>query len=245
MLRRFILRTLNKLGYQLIRLEPVGPSPQAQPIPDAACYRPFFNPWLWDDDFNNVFCVIAPRTIVSAERCYVLWTLALQALNCPGAFIECGVYQGGTARLFAEIIARHDRNRRLHLFDTFEGMPATGPSDLHQQGDFADTSLSQVRRFVDHPNIATFYPGLIPETFSGLKSERIAFAHIDVDIYQSVLDCCEFIYPRLSAGGVVVFDDYGFPTCPGARRAVDEFFSNIPERPLILSTAQAVVIRTC
>ena len=64
-----------------------------------------------------------------------------------------------------------------------------------------------------------------------------------VDIRQSVLDCCEFVYPRMVPGGVLVFDDYGFLTCPGARAAVDEFFSDKPEHALVLHTGQAIVFK--
>ena len=56
--------------------------------------------------------------------------------------------------------------------------------------------------------------------------ERLAFAHIDVDLYRSVLDCIEFAYPRLVAGGLIVFDDYGFPSCARARQAVDQAFES-------------------
>lgn len=243
MLKRLILRAFNKLGYQLVRLTPPGPESPMHAIPDASCYRPFFNPWLCDSEFNDVFSVVAPTTIVSVDRCYVLWTLALQAMHIPGEFFECGVYQGGTALLLTEAIALRSKSKRIHLFDTFTGMPETGSHDLHQRGDFANAALNQVRSFVGHPEIATFHPGFIPETFADQADACIAFAHIDVDIYQPILDCCEFIYPRLSLGGIMVFDDYGFPSCPGARKAVDEFFSNKPEQPLVLANGQAVVIR--
>ena len=39
----------------------------------------------------------------------------------------------------------------------------------------------------------------------------------------------------------MIFDDYGFPTCPGARQAVDEFFADKREVPFVLPTGQAVV----
>ena len=41
----------------------------------------------------------------------------------------------------------------------------------------------------------------------------------------------------------LVFDDYGFPSCPGARAAVDDFFRSKPEVPLVLPTGQAVIIK--
>ena len=84
----------------------------------------------------------------------------------------------------------------------------------------------------------------LAEPYTLVSPDRpIALAHVDVDIYRSVWDCCEFIYPRLQVGGAMVFDDYGFPTCPGARKAVDEFFRNKPETPIILGTGQALAIR--
>jgi len=67
--------------------------------------------------------------------------------------------------------------------------------------------------------------------------------HIDVDIYQSVKDCCEFFYPRLHAGGVMLFDDYGKWTCPGAKLAVDEFFATKPEKRFYFPSGQCFVIK--
>lgn len=42
--------------------------------------------------------------------------------------------------------------------------------------------------------------------------------------------------PRLSSGGIIVFDEHGFPSCPGARAAVDDFLADKPEIPLVLPT---------
>jgi O-methyltransferase len=115
--------------------------------------------------------------------------------------------------------------------------------DIHRKGDFSDTNLETVRGVVGNPERVEFHPGWIPDTFREMSDAQVAFVHVDVDIYRSILDCCEFIYPRLNAGGVMVFDDYGFPTCPGARKAVDEFFANKPETPIVLDTGQAIAIR--
>jgi hypothetical protein len=67
------------------------------------------------------------------------------------------------------------------------------------------------------------YPGLIPTTFAGLESSKIAFAHVDVDLYAPTKAALEFILPRMVEHGIVVIDDYGDPHYPGVATAVDEF----------------------
>jgi len=242
-IRQTILKALNRLGYHLIRTIPPGPATPNQALPDAECYQPFFCPWYRDEAFNRAFSLASPMTIVTIDRCHILWTLADQSMSVAGDFWECGVYKGGTARLLAESIVTRSSDKHLHLFDTFGGMPVTGPDDFHEEGDFFDTSLDAVRHTVGHSEFVHFHSGKIPDTFNSHDDHPIAFAHVDVDIYQSVLDCCHHIYPRLSPGATMVFDDYGFASCPGARKAVDEFFRDKPERPLVLPTAQAVVVR--
>ena len=225
---------------------PAGSGAQAV-LPERDLYRPLFSPWLGGGDFARHYATAAAHTIVSAERCWVLYTLARQALRFAGDFWECGVYRGGTAALLASVIAETPDGyaRRLHLFDTFAGMPvADEQRDLHRAGDFSDVSLEAVRRTVGNAAMVQFHPGRIPQTFAGMEPAEIAFAHVDVDLYRSVLDCCAFIYPRLATGGFMVFDDYGFPTCPGARAAVDEFFRETASVPLVLSTGQAVVFKS-
>jgi O-methyltransferase len=167
-------------------------------------------------------------------------------LHLNGDFWQCGVYKGGTASMLAQIIfEKNVANKRLCLFDTFEGMPETDPEkDIHKRGDFSDTSLAAVRERVGHDDLVSFYPGLIPNTFHGLEESDIALAHIDVDIYKSVSECCKFIYPRLSPGGFMILDDYGLPSCPGARAAVDEYFAETVVQPLVLPTGQAVVFKS-
>ena len=87
------------------------------------------------------------------------------------------------------------------------------------------------------------HAGLIPATFTGLDLNQVCWAHVDVDIYQSVHDCIEFISPKLTPGGFMLFDDYGFPSCPGARRAVDEAFASRPEVPICLPTGQCLIVK--
>ena len=216
-------------------------------IPDSQFYKPYFSPWLGYGEFKPFVEAAEKYTLVTADRCYVLYTLGKQALALGGEFWECGVYKGGTAILLAKVIAEYGKQSgtKLHLFDTFEGMPdVNAQKDWHKSGDFKDTSEEVVSARVGHPDLVVTHKGFIPDTFKGLEFSKISFAHIDVDIYQSILDSLDFIYPRLMTGGFIIFDDYGFPTCPGARQAVDEFFTNKPEQPLAMASGQAIVFKS-
>ena len=232
--------------------------PGQDAIPDRAFYRPsehgdwLFSPWLAHNELRGfgefhdyLMTALEAGTAVGPERLYTLFTLARQSLQLPGDLIETGVWKGGTAALFAKLLREHSPHaRHLHLFDTFAGMPATHEHDAYYKGgEFADTSLDAVRAKLAGAEFVRFHAGLIPDTFAGCEDLRFAFAHIDLDVYQSIRDGCAFVYPRLAVGGVMVFDDYAWSTCPGARRAVDEFFATRVMRPLVLSDGQAVVFK--
>ena len=211
---------------------------------EGGLYRPLYSPWFGEPQFLSHYAKGAARTLVSPARCFILYKTLLQSLSKEGSVIECGVYKGGTAALLASAITDAGATKKFYLFDTFDGMPETDTvRDLHKKGDFSDTSLKSVKEFVGYPKIVEFRKGFLPQTFEGLENEKFCFAHIDVDIYKSIWDALIFIWPRMVAGGFVIFDDYGFPSCPGAREAVDEFFAQQTSIPICLPTGQAIVIK--
>lgn len=212
-----------------------------------------YTPWF-DDASGSEFAEIL-RTVrgagplaMSADRCYMLYQFSRRALRLHGDVAECGVYVGGTAHLLGEVISRGTSAASLHLFDTFGGMPVTLPSrDYHVAGQFSDTSLERVQRRLSSYAFCRFHPGLIPQTFGDVAGdmERLAFVHVDVDIYSSTLECLRWLWPRLVSGGAMVVDDYGFyPYRHAARSAVDDFFAQEEEGPIVLSTGQALVLKT-
>ncbi len=205
---------------------------------------PIWAPWRGEPDFREAYDGVEPYTVVSADRCQVLYRLGRQALSVAGDFAECGVYRGGTALLLSRVLK--GSGKALHLFDSFEGLPAPDPErdpDL-EEGVFRATSARDVERLLGRfPGSLRIHEGFIPSTFEGLEDSRFAFVHIDVDLYRSTLDCLDYFYPRLAAGAVVVFDDYGFPAARGEKEAVDEFFAGRPEAPLALPTGQALVTK--
>lgn len=226
-----------------LSIEYIG-SPRSGTIPDARLYQPFFRPWL-APSLQTRLRKDDPRALVTLERKYVLWQLVRQSLRAAsGDVAECGVYRGGTAYLLADAVRLEAANRCVHLFDTFHGMPPVDERyDLHKEHDFADTGLDDVRAYLTIFDNVEFHQGTLPATFSGLEERTFCFVHIDVDIHDAVRDATEFFYPRVPRGGVIVYDDYGWPTCPGARKAVDDFFADKPEVPLVLANAQCIVVK--
>lgn len=228
-IKALIKKRLAKYGY---KIQTVSPIDTPNPI------------HLWDDDhkFKKLMDQIVGYTVVDEVRCFMLYQYAKQTAQLPGDVAEVGVYQGGTAKLLAKVFEA--TNKVVHLFDTFTGVPPGDPTkDMHKEGDFADTSLKSVKNFLRDCNNIQLYKGIFPKTSKPLNKQKFCLIHIDVDLYKSVMDCCAFFYPRMESGGIMIFDDYGFVTCPGAKKAVDEFFKDKPEFPSYLPTGQSIVTR--
>merc|ERR1711879_137625 len=81
-----------------------------------------------------------------------------------------------------------------------------------------------------------FRKGWFNETFRLPKPTQIAFLHIDNDWYQNVLDTLEAFYDRVSVGGVILFDDFGF--WEGSRKALFRFCADRGLAPLVERVGQ-------
>jgi hypothetical protein len=161
------------------------------------------------------------KIMVSLRDMYNLYEQVLRCKKLQGDMAEVGVFRGGSAKL----ISMFKGNARLHLFDTFGGMPATdGKIDWHTPGDFAATTLEEVQAYLkDYPGIE-YHKGLFPDSVDTATASGIfSFVHLDADIYQSTLDGLDFFYPRLTDGGVLIAHDYSSRTCPGVKAAFDAF----------------------
>ena len=159
-----------------------------------------------------------------------------------GNIAEVGVYKGGSA----EIIAKSkNKNKKLFIFDTFEGMPNVNEKDNHhKKSDFKDTSFEKVKQALSSYENVFVYKGIFPEKNSEIiLNEKFSLVHLDVDIYESYKNCLEFFYPRLISGGLLILDDYNAPSCLGAKLAVDEFFNQKPEKPIWNTLSQAVIVK--
>jgi O-methyltransferase len=199
-----------------------------------------------DPAFVPLYEACRGATMTSVERLYALYKAVEYVVRSgvPGDFAECGVWRGGSVMMMALALkAFGGVGRRLHCFDTFEGMPPPGELDIrHETGEkAADLLAAEVYGDgiwarapldeVQHNLATTGYPaelvtycrGKVEDTLPAAAPDRVALLRLDTDWYQSTKHELQCLYPRLSVGGVLIIDDYGYYR--GARQATDEYFA--------------------
>ena len=154
-----------------------------------------------------------------------------------GDMAELGVAYGASARLISE----HAPDRTLHLFDTFDGLPATTDADSAKfvKGQFR-SRLEDVQQYLNGRNVR-FHKGLFPDTAKPLSHAVFSFVHLDADLYESTMDGLKFFYPRLLPGGILVCHDY--LTSAGVNAAFSEFFADKPEPIVELTGYQCMAVK--
>ncbi len=203
--------------------------------------------WDYNDEFEAIYGKIESLAGVTKRSLYLIYQALHQTFSIPGDIAECGVYKGGSAYLIAEVTNKLAPQKTVFLFDTFKGLPDMNikhDSALDKKNTYQDTSVESVKALLDKFNNCNINEGLLQETLKSAAEKTFCFVHIDCDLYDSIKYSCEFLYPRLNTGGMIVFDDYGYTIdWPGAKLAVDEFFKDKKEKPIHLPTGQGVIIK--
>ena len=173
---------------------------------------------------------------VSREETDKSIELAQSSLQFRGDFVEFGCYKGDTSLMLAEVVEKSVENsvgkpveRRLWLYDSFEGLPEKSTEDSSVLGEnFKRGELFVTKREVKERFLRAGLkvPIIKKAWFSDLKGtdlpERIAFSFIDGDFYESIKDALRLVMPRIAKGGIIVVHDYNNPALPGVKKAVDE-----------------------
>lgn len=177
----------------------------------------------------------------------------------PGAFVECGVWRGGSVlAMILQLLSLGVTDRDIFLYDTFEGMteptekdvspfhePALSTWQRHEAGGekawnyffnnelFNEDSVRRLLASTGYPEDRLhFVRGSVEETIPANVPADIAILRLDTDWYESTLHELVYLYPLLEVGGVLIIDDYGH--WEGARIAVDEYFGRPDVSPVLL-----------
>ena len=212
-------------------------------------------PAEYGDELTATIKRVRRDTITTAPRIAALCDAVEYVVESEldGAFVECGVWRGGSMMAVALTLIRlGDTERDLYLFDTFTGMPEPGDEDVRSPYDGysmhrrwrrrsqagkqwvgvpAETVRERVESTGYPANRIHLVPGMVEDTLPESAPERIALLRLDTDWYESTKHELEQLFPRLVERGVLVVDDYGH--YEGARRAVDEYLADTGERLLL------------
>ena len=175
--------------------------------------------------------------------------------NISGVFVETGTWMGGSAAMICAAIKNLNESRKIHLFDSFEGLPNPQQVDYEpwMEKDWA-LNLSQFDGVIEKcgaliarqsdvenvlfniikipPNIIKFHVGWFQDTVPEASKTigEIAVLRLDGDLYESTLICLRHLYPLVVKGGFIIIDDYGLKGC---RQACEDFFREINIKPYL------------
>jgi O-methyltransferase len=191
-------------------------------------------------------------SMTNIEQRMNLWHFVSQVLayDVPGALVELGCNEGHSSTLIEHVIAEYDPSREFHVYDSFEGLPALHSEDgqtYFREGHLRSTRealLSNFARYALRPPI--IHEGWFEETLPTQLPDKISFAYLDGDLYESIKVSLEHVYPRLSPGAICVIDDYAdlsvwpkaWNLLPGVKRACDEFLADKAEKVSFLYSAE-------
>ena len=201
-----------------------------------------------EKEFEEIYEKCKDYSLVSKERLYATYQAVKYIIesNIEGDFVECGVWKGGTIMMMIytlQLLKQIDR--KIYLYDTFEGMSEPTKDDVDYRGRLAEeqlknyekndeinlwcfTELEKVKKDIlslgyPEENII-FVKGKVEDTIPKTIPDKISLLRLDTDWYESTKHELKYLYPLLNFQGILIIDDYGF--WKGSKKAVDEYFKN-------------------
>ena len=159
-------------------------------------------------------------------------------VDVPGHVLEFGCYHGTNLVYMTKILqllSPHNL-KKVFGFDSFEGLTQLSSQDKLPDSEIANYKgnrdmLEEVISVYDLDEIIQLKVGYIEETLPKFVEENghllISLVYIDTDLYASTKVILEECWPRLSVGGLVVFDEGYHDRFPGEGQAMQEFLQTI------------------
>ncbi len=158
----------------------------------------------------------------------------------PGDYVECACYKGTSARLICDDVGWASTGRRFYLYDLFEHDASMTHHAMPEHG--AGLYARVKARFADLPSVVVTQ-GSVPAVLRDVAPERIAFMHIDMNNAESEIGALEVLFERLSPGGILILDDYGWRAYRQQKLAEDPWLAARGYTVLEMPTGQGMVIK--
>jgi O-methyltransferase len=203
-----------------------------------------------DPQFLEIYNQCKEYTYITSQGAYALYQTIKYIVKAKieGDFVECGVWKGGAAMIIAKtLISLGETKRKIYLYDTYEGMVEPTAEDKiigtnklaivtwkkkqkKGKSDWCFCNLEEVKNNLLTTGYALenliFVKGKVEQTIPNTIPSKISLLRLDTDWYESTKHELVHLFPCLEKNGVLIVDDYG--CWAGSRKAVDEYFMNIP-----------------
>lgn len=192
-----------------------------------------FNDWdLWREKV-----IYASKGDYARIRTLELLVEEIKEKHIEGQMAEVGVFNGSFSQLMTHLLP----DRKLYLYDTFEGFVREDYEEEVSSGNFTKDwmqmfktvrSLEWIKAYIGNEEKCRYRKGYFPDTvMSEEKEEKYCLVSLDADMYNPILAGLEFFYPRLSEGGYIMIHEYharllegnGIQNFAGVKAAVRDF----------------------
>jgi predicted O-methyltransferase YrrM len=181
-----------------------------------------------------------PMELAIAWRTHTLCWAAQSCLSVAGDYVECGTYQGYSM----EVVLRYLdglADRRCWLYDLFDPAGDSGEGKrLPEHSPELHRAVTQ--RFAPWTNV-TVTRGKVPDVLLRVAPDRIAFLHIDMNNAEAEHGAMALLFDRVSVGGMVIFDDYGWTGYQDQKHVADRFAEQRGLSVLELPTGQGLLLK--
>jgi len=227
---------------------------------------PGVGPWFEEDTVRakRITDFLADASFVSAydrataaagEDFHIRWRThvaiwaAHTSLAVPGDFVELGTGRGWMFSAILSSLDWNDAGRELYLCDRFVDTALdrrTGaliPDEVNQYARYYAESADSVAQNFREWSRVHIIQGDLPDSLDPLAVERIAFIHVDLNAADPEVQSLERLWPRLSPGGIVLFDDHAFTDHRDQYEAHRRFAADRGVMILVLPTGQGMIVR--
>ena len=148
--------------------------------------------------------------------------------NIDGDVVELGCYVGESSKYLMKTLIETNSNKKLYVYDSFEGLPDLSKWEINTGWKPRTLVTSEnvlISNFIEN-NLPT--PIITKGWFCDIPEDRlpekISFAFLDGDFYDSIYDSLVKVYDRVVDGGYIFFHDYKRNDLPGVEAAIKDFF---------------------
>ncbi|HEX6737491.1 MAG TPA: TylF/MycF/NovP-related O-methyltransferase [Vicinamibacteria bacterium] len=256
--RRILERVVDRYGYKLVRDLP--PPPPDLNLYDQDGLRSIHNhDFMKDPEFVRAYgrglqAHYGVDHHVHWRAHVVLW-VAHCASQLPGDFVECGVNWGFMSSCVLEYLDWNARDKSFYLLDTFNGMDRRFLTEeevglgkwehnekLLAAGSY-EVSIDARRAHFAQWDRVHLVQGAVPETLPQVDAPRVAYLHLDMNCSLPERAACEYFWPRLVPGGMILLDDYGWRSYETQKATHDAFAAERGVTILALPTGQGLMVK--